>query len=140
MSSKRNDARAARKARKLQKKLLSARAHRDNELSNKALTKGLAPINREKLRSRSVISSFTIPTLAGRYYLDWKFQCIDCGSSQIWTGPQQKWWHEEIGGEIERIATRCRECRRKERLRREEARRIHLEGLLRKRAERSRPA
>lgn len=140
MSSKKTHARAARKARKLQKKLTLARAERDNEISNKALTKGLAPINREKLRSRSVISSFTVPTLSGRYYLDWAFQCIGCGSSQIWTGAQQKWWHEQICGEIERIANRCRECRRKERLRKEEARRIHLEGLLRKRAEHSRLA
>lgn len=73
-----------------------------------------------------------VPTLNGHYYLNWSFVCKDCGKREVWTGAQQKWWHEVIGGDIERIAVRCRDCRTKERHRKEEARRIHLEGLQRK--------
>jgi len=70
------------------------------------------------------------------HYHDIPFTCRDCGKEEVWTGIQQKWWHEVIGGDIERKASRCRPCRIKERTRKEEARRRMLEGMERKRRRR----
>ena len=63
------------------------------------------------------------------YYYDAEFDCIDCGSHEIWTARQQKWWYEEAGGYFFAVAVRCRKCREKERERKEEARKTHKEGL-----------
>lgn len=68
------------------------------------------------------------------FYIDTTFTCKDCGKSEVWTSRQQKWWYEVAKGDMFTLATRCRPCRRKEGHRRTEARRIHLEGLERKRA------
>lgn len=97
----------------------------------KAKSLGLPRIDWEKIRSKSVMPSRAVPTL-GRYYLDYPFSCSACGKHEVWTAAQQKWWHEEAGGDWERIAILCRECRRNEQRRRAEARRVHLEGLRRK--------
>jgi Probable zinc-ribbon domain len=66
------------------------------------------------------------------YYLDKPFTCIDCGKSEVWTASQQKWWYEVAKGAVWTTARRCRNCRRKERERKTEARRVHVEGLERK--------
>jgi len=60
------------------------------------------------------------------------FRCADCGKEEVWTGSQQKWWYEIAKGFVYSSAVRCRACRRKERARRDEARRVHLEGIARK--------
>lgn len=65
------------------------------------------------------------------YYMDKAFTCRDCGSEELWTAKQQKWWYEVAKGNINSTAVRCRACRRREQARRAEARRIHLEGLKR---------
>ena len=64
-----------------------------------------------------------------RYFKDYHFSCKDCGSLELWTARQQKWWYEEAGGKLETKAVRCRACRLKERLRKSEARRVHLDGI-----------
>lgn len=66
------------------------------------------------------------------FYMDRAFACRDCGTDQIWTAKQQKWWYEIGKGNIGSIAVRCRPCRKKEQERKAEARRIHLEGLQKK--------
>lgn len=66
------------------------------------------------------------------YYYDIEFTCRDCGSVEIWKAAQQKWWYEEAGGYFFATAVRCRGCREKERDRKNEARRTHLEGKKRK--------
>ncbi|MDQ8036233.1 MAG: zinc-ribbon domain-containing protein [Pedobacter sp.] len=66
------------------------------------------------------------------YYADRAFICRDCGSAELWTAKQQKWWYEIAKGNINSTAVRCRSCRTRERTRQAEARRIHLEGLARK--------
>lgn len=66
------------------------------------------------------------------FYIDQPFVCRDCGSHEVWTAKQQKWWYEVAGGNLEQIAIRCRPCRKKEQLRKAEARRVHLEGLAKK--------
>ncbi len=68
------------------------------------------------------------------YYYDIEFTCQDCGSVEVWKASQQKWWYEEAGGYFFATAIRCRGCREKERDRKIEARRIHLEGKKRKSA------
>lgn len=68
------------------------------------------------------------------YYEDEPFICRDCGKAEVWTASQQKWWFEVAKGAQFTRASRCRNCRRRERERRNEARRIHLEGLAAKRA------
>ena len=66
------------------------------------------------------------------FYIDKAFVCRDCGKEQIWTAKQQKWWYEIAKGHIDSIAVRCRPCRKRERQRKAEARRVHQEGLRKK--------
>lgn len=80
-------------------------------------------------------NSYGVPDFVRRgYYIDLPFRCVDCGTEEIWTGTQQKWWYEVAKGFAYSAAIRCRSCRRKERERRDEARRIHLDGLAKKEA------
>ena len=123
--------RAQKRLRKRQKRRKAERTEEEQRMDEKAKSLGLPRIDREKIRSRSVMPSRAVPTL-GRYYLDYPFSCGACGKREVWTAAQQKWWHEEVGADWERIAIHCRECRRKEQRRRAEARRVHLEGLQRK--------
>lgn len=67
------------------------------------------------------------------YYVDQPFACADCGKAEVWSATQQKWWYEVAKGYVFTTATRCRACRRKVRERRAEARRVHQEGVTRKR-------
>jgi hypothetical protein len=64
----------------------------------------------------------------GGAYRDRPFECRDCGKAEVWTAGQQKWWYEVAKGPVYSEARRCRACRRRERERRDEARRVHLEG------------
>ncbi|MGP0068407.1 MAG: zinc-ribbon domain containing protein [Isosphaeraceae bacterium] len=45
------------------------------------------------------------------FYRDYEFSCVDCGSREIWTAEQQKWWYEVAKGSIYSGAKRCRACR-----------------------------
>ncbi len=95
-----------------------------------------APVNVSLL---TTTYSYREPDFVARgYYLDRAFECVDCGKNEIWTATQQKWWYEIAKGDIWTTAKRCRACRRRDRERRSEARRIHLEGLARRQAERGR--
>lgn len=67
-----------------------------------------------------------------RLYRDTTFVCVDCGVEEVWTAFQQKWWYEEAKGQLDTVAKRCRDCRRAERLRRLQARRLQIEGLIAK--------
>jgi Probable zinc-ribbon domain len=88
------------------------------------------PVNEELLAPNN---SYGAPDFVRRgYYVDQPFKCVDCGKEEIWTGSQQKWWYEVAKGFAYSTAIRCRLCRRKERARREAARRVHLEGIARK--------
>ncbi len=71
-------------------------------------------------------------TLMPLFYVDMPFTCKDCGSLELWTAKQQKWWYEIAKGSIDSIAVRCRSCRKKEQARKAEARRVHLEGIAKK--------
>lgn len=45
------------------------------------------------------------------YYYDEEFTCRDCGTKEIWTAEQQKYWYEEAQKDINTRAVRCRKCR-----------------------------
>lgn len=80
-------------------------------------------------------NSYGVPEFVSRgYYIDEPFACVDCNKAEIWTAGQQKWWYEVAKGYAYSTALRCRNCRRKERERKAEARRVHLEGISRKKA------
>lgn len=88
------------------------------------------PVNEALLAPNN---SYGAPDFVYRgYYVDRPFRCVDCGKEEVWTGTQQKWWYEVAKGFAYSTAIRCRLCRRRERARRDEARRIHLQGLERK--------
>jgi hypothetical protein len=59
--------------------------------------------------------------------------CRQCGKEEVWTAGRQKWWYEVAKGSIHSQAVLCRSCRRTKREKSAEARRIHLEGVARKR-------
>jgi hypothetical protein len=80
-------------------------------------------------------NSYGAPRFVYRgYYEDEPFTCTECGSEQVWTAWQQKWWYEVAKGYVYSTAKYCRSCRRREQTRRADARRVHLEGVARKRA------
>jgi hypothetical protein len=66
------------------------------------------------------------------FYTDQAFTCRDCGSHELWTAKQQKWWYEIAKGPIDSRAARCRPCRIKERIRVDEARQVSIAGMARK--------
>jgi len=66
---------------------------------------GKLPINRSKVKHNSTL--FEIPA----FYEDKPFKCNNCGTKEVWTAKQQKWWYEEAGGDLETTAVLCRKCR-----------------------------
>jgi hypothetical protein len=63
------------------------------------------------------------------YYVDMPFNCKSCGTAQVWTETQQRWWYEIAKGDVWTIAVLCRPCRKREQARRAAAREVHLAGL-----------
>jgi hypothetical protein len=45
------------------------------------------------------------------FYIDIAFTCRDCGSDEVWTAEQQKWYYEVAKGTLYATAVRCRDCR-----------------------------
>jgi Probable zinc-ribbon domain len=117
------------------------KAKRKERATREALTKRGAgrslkttPVNEESL---APYRSYGAPAFVMRgYYEDVPFRCRGCGRDEIWTAAQQKWWYEVAKGYVYSAAKLCRACRRKEQARRAEARRVHLEGIARKKATR----
>lgn len=71
------------------------------------IPEGALPVDASKL---NMGNSYDTPPA---YYIDYKFNCIDCGAEAIWTAEQQKWWYEEIQAFIQTNAVRCYSCRLK---------------------------
>ena len=77
--------------------------------------------------------SYSIPDFVVRgYYIDMPFTCKSCGTAQVWSGTQQKWWYESAKGDVWTTAIMCKPCRARERARKVAAREVHLAGLARK--------
>lgn len=102
------------------------------DLGPPALPAGAVPCRLERLAPNN---SYGTRFMLRGYYLDQPFQCRDCGRQEIWRAAQQQWWYEVAKGEVNSTATRCRACRRKERERQAEARRVHLQGLANRHAD-----
>ena len=69
--------------------------------------------------------------LLPNFYLDKPFACKDCGSQEIWTAKQQKWWYEIAKGHIDSIAVRCRRCRNILKAEKEKQQ-LHMEDMAKK--------
>ncbi|GHT91283.1 hypothetical protein AGMMS49545_06890 [Betaproteobacteria bacterium] len=117
---------------KITSKKMSAQKQRHEKHYLKRLKLDFAPLNLEHL------DQWDAWRLSCRFpdglYRDKSFICKDCGAAGIWKAWQQKWWFEQMQGNPDSGAARCRACRVKERQRKTEARRISAEGLARKRA------
>lgn len=111
------------------------RATNKNALAEKKpaeLPAGTSPCDPNAL---APYNSYGVPHFVERgYYTDIAFQCRNCQKQEVWTAAQQKWWYEVAKGHVESCANRCRACRKIARDRKAEARRIHLEGLAKKKA------
>jgi hypothetical protein len=93
---------------------------------------GTAPVNEDSL---APYKSYGAPGYVMRgYYQDVPFRCQGCGKEETWTAAQQKWWYEVAKGYVYSTAKLCRPCRKKAQARRADARRVHLEGVARKKA------
>ena len=112
--------------------MVSRRKKRQAERRSQRSAPGVVRVNVSEL---APYNSYGVPTFLQRgYYEDVPFTCKGCGVAQLWTAWQQKWWYEVAKGYVDSTAKLCRACRRREQARRAEAKRVHLEGLKRKRA------
>lgn len=97
----------------------------------------------EKLSINTLIKPITIPNNAvmadweelkhnntygplPKFYIDRSFTCQDCGSKELWTAKQQKWWYEIVKGDINSTAIRCLRCRHRIQAKKEQQKR-HME-------------
>jgi Probable zinc-ribbon domain len=69
-----------------------------------------------------------------KFYLDRAIVCRQCGTEEVWLAERQKWWYEVAKGNIFTDAVLCHSCRESKKAQRAEARRIHMEGVAKKRA------
>ncbi len=112
------------------KKRAAKRGRSSDAAPSESAAYRMVPVN-EKLLAPN--NSYGAPDFVRRgHYVDIAFRCADCGSAEIWTGAQQKWWYEIAKGFVYSSAVRCRACRRKQREQRDAARLIHLRGLAKK--------
>lgn len=49
------------------------------------------------------------------YYVDISYSCCDCGAACVWTAQDQKWWCEQLQGNLYAGASRCKDCRARHR-------------------------
>ena len=68
-----------------------------------------------------------------RFYVDKVVVCRECGKEEVWPADRQKWWYEVAKGNINTQAVLCSSCRKANKDRKAEARRVHLKGVARKR-------
>jgi len=114
----------------IKKKRAIRKAKMVGKCTPKSLLIGTASVNEALLAPNN---SYGAPQFVYRgYYLDLPFVCHGCGKEEVWTATQQKWWYEVAKGFAYSTAKLCRTCRREARARSDESRRLHHEGLARK--------
>jgi predicted RNA-binding Zn-ribbon protein involved in translation (DUF1610 family) len=93
----------------IKKARLERIAKRDNQVDTfKApIPEWAIPVNPDEVVYRTAIIQLPL------FYVDKEFTCKDCGSKEIWTARQQKWWYEIAKGNFESTAVKCRSCRNK---------------------------
>lgn len=123
--------RAAKRKKEAKQAVLAAREAR-LEFLRAARLRGEVMTEPDKLAPSN---SYDTPEFVTRgTYQPVMFTCKTCGKVETWTAEQQKWWYETAKGGVFTTAVMCRPCRQKERARKKEARRVHLEGVARKAA------
>jgi hypothetical protein len=130
---KRSELKLRKAAKREREAVLAASAAREARLEffRTARARGELPVESSRLAPAGY--SYSIPAFVERgTYAPIAFTCKTCGKVETWTAHQQKWWYETAKGDVFTTATRCRPCRRRERARRDEARRVHLDGVARK--------
>lgn len=110
------------------KELLQRRETKKAKKEREELALGLRKRTIIKVDPSKVFSRSVLPDIPDFYY-DRKFKCVDCGVADVWTAKRQQWYYEEAKGEIEGQPIRCHDCRKKEKERKAEVRRLQLEGL-----------
>ena len=110
------------------RRLLRARTYQQVD----SCTEASAPIPGMVAADRNALAHNNTYSLLPLFYIDRPFICRDCGSAELWTAKQQKWWYEIAKGHIDSVAVRCRPCRKTLQNQKAEVRRIHLEGIARK--------
>lgn len=107
-------------------KIKKAREEKAKKLEHeKQMELNRLPVNKDKVNYLSTM--YEIPS----FYIDYEFNCKDCGSKEIWTAQDQKWWHEEKEQPLEIIAVRCIECRKKVKQDKQEQKQ-HMEEMAKK--------
>ena len=105
---------------------LARERERQRALGQRDLAKKHVLVNPGNLRPTN---SYGTPDFVKRgHYVDMPFDCKSCGTAQVWTETQQKWWYESIKGDVWTVAVLCRPCRKREQARRAAAREAHLAG------------
>ena len=116
---------AAREAQQVQRQLM-------DKFSFKAAVRpphGSAPVNVARLAADT---SYGAPVFVSRgYYLDQPFTCSACGTGEVWTAYQQKWWYETAKGPVWTPDRSCGPCRRRERARIVQLRRHRIHAVAR---------
>jgi hypothetical protein len=108
---------------------------RKNRQQRRKVNSDAAGSTRVNVSALAKVNSYGVPRFVQRgYYEDQPFTCSGCGAEQVWSAAQQKWWYEVAKGYIYSSAKYCRACRHREQARRVDARRVHLDGMARKRA------
>jgi hypothetical protein len=93
---------------------------------NVELPAGAVPADQQELAHNSTYGRLP------RFYVDKLVVCRQCATEEVWHAERQKWWYEVAKGNINTEAVLCRACRDKDKKRKEEARRVHKDGLRRK--------
>jgi hypothetical protein len=116
------------KAKTPKSRLEIARAEVDADLLGKTQLR----VNYEALEKKTPLYPSAMFYISAGWYKDQPFVCADCGKLEIWTAAQQKWWYEVAKGGILTTATRCRQCRKTHREKRESQRAKSLAGIAKK--------
>ena len=104
-----------------------ALANVDTRSPNVARPPGAVPANHAELAHNNTYG------LLPRFYVDRVFVCRQCGTEEVWPAERQKWWYEVAKGNINTDAVLCRACREAKKTKKNEARRVHLEGVAKRR-------
>ena len=99
-----------------QKRLILKEKRRKRALAiqniNRYSKMGFKPEFGMVIAEHSALSHVCQCTLLPLFYMDKSYSCRNCGSNEIWTAKQQKWWYETIKGHIDSTAVHCRRCRK----------------------------
>jgi hypothetical protein len=110
-------------------------SNRKKRQSERRAARSEAAPARVNVAALAPYNSYGEPDFVRRgFYQDRPFTCAQCHAPQVWRAWQQKWWYEVAKGYVDSTAKLCRPCRRREQARRAEARRVHLDGIRRKKA------